>query len=183
MKTLKYLILSVLAATIVAQGENDTEPDNPLPESGTTEGTTDGAPEGAPEGTPEETNEGTPEETTGETTDETTGEGENSQSEETDTVPGIITNYGYCGDKTECYCKMQSEYEVPMPEPWTVPFFGTNFCHTISIDSPTCCNSWQDETVRDTWMSTFPTKCMTTQTNNAYTFILKDLLCLGCHTA
>ena len=69
-----------------------------------------------------------------------------------DAVPK--TDYGVCGENNvdengkqlECWCKLQADGEdgasSQHAEPWTVPFFGTNFCHKLSIDSPTCCNNF-----------------------------------------
>ena len=113
MKTIKPLLISLLFATALSQGPGDETTTNPPNE---------------------ETEESKPEST------EAVGNEEELEK---------VTDYGVCGENNtdpdtgeqlDCYCKIQSDTEVSYAEPWTIPFFGTNFCHKLSIDSPTCCN-------------------------------------------
>lgn len=81
----------------------------------------------------------------------------------------------------ECYCKIQSERALPQPKPRVAPFETTNFCHDLSLDSPTCCSEWDDVEVRKRWMTVFPNECgWLTDDTRQYAWLLKDLSCLAC---
>jgi hypothetical protein len=73
--------------------------------------------------------------------------------------------------------------ELPHPKPYVSPFFGTNFCHSQSIDSPTCCNKMEDEAVKEGWLIGMPQDCLAlTEKNKDFAWILKDISCMTCST-
>ena len=89
-------------------------------------------------------------------------------------------------EHAECYCRLQADEGsrlytdtgLPHPKPYSAPFFGTNFCHTLSIDSPTCCNKLQDNDVKELWLSGIPQDCFSlTDESKEYAWLLKDLSC------
>jgi len=91
----------------------------------------------------------------------------------------------------ECFCRLQDDKgsrkytgtSIRHPKPYTAPFFGTNFCHTLSIDSPTCCNKLQDEAVKDLWLTGMPQDCLAlTDKNKEFAWLLKDISCMVCST-
>ena len=78
---------------------------------------------------------------------------------------------------------MYSGAAIPHPKPYVAPFFGTNFCHSQSIDSPTCCNKMEDGFIKDNWMTGMPQDCLSlTDKNKDFAWLLKDISCLACST-
>jgi len=195
---MKNLTLSLLFAAVLAQeatttGETETVEETTTPEttvepedtptSGTVEESNDASQTGEPQITETETGSAEPTATPPEI-DWTKAEVIRPVNDFTGkTYFGDIIDGCTDGESTECYCKIQADKPVPHPKPYTPPFFGTNFCHTLSIDSPTCCNKLQDQVVRENWMVAFPDDCLKlTDKNKKFAWLLKDLSCLACKT-